>query len=67
MPAMNTPRKTVRIEKPMRLAHRNLFFAGPFFPADEALAAFRDACDPAAARAARAASPALTCRSRQAR
>ena len=53
MPAMNTPRKTVRIEKPMRLAHRNLFFAGPFFPADEALAAFRDACDPAAARAAR--------------
>ena len=53
MPAMNTPRKTVRIEKPMRLAHRCFFFAGPFLPADEALAAFRDVCDLEPARAAR--------------
>ena len=37
----------------MRLAHRNLFFAGPFLPADEAVAAFLEARDEAAARAAR--------------
>ena len=53
MPAMNTPRKMVRIENPMRLAHRNFFFAGPFLPADEAVAAFLEARDEAAPRAAR--------------
>ena len=53
MPAMNTPRKTVRIEKPMRLAHRNFFFAEPFLSADEAVAAFLETRDEAAPRAAR--------------
>ena len=43
MPAMKAPRKMVRIPNPMRLAHRNFFFAGPFLPADEAVAATDDA------------------------
>ena len=42
MPAIKAPRMRVRNPKPMRLAQRLFFFAGPFRPSDEAVAAFLD-------------------------
>ena len=49
MPAMKTPRKMVRIPKPMRLAQRKRFFVGPVLSSDEAVVSPFDEWDACAA------------------